>query len=223
MESEEIRDRRPIKARQTRWATSAARLLQQRGATPNGISVASSVCALFAAAAFYGALNSELTVLRIILFLLAALMVQGRLICNLLDGMVAVEGGLRSPVGAVFNDLPDRVSDSLILIGAGYGLAGFIAYAPQLGWAATLMAVMTAYVRVLGGSCEQPQKFSGPMAKQHRMALLTAGAVAACFLPLYQAQWLFLIILWVITLGELWTAVRRTRILMADLRKDNKG
>lgn len=86
MESEEIRDRRPIKARQTRWATSAARLLQQRGATPNGISVASSVCALFAAAAFYGALNSELTVLRIILFLLAALMVQGRLICNLLGG-----------------------------------------------------------------------------------------------------------------------------------------
>lgn len=74
-------------------------------------------------------------------------MVQGRLICNLLDGMVAVEGGLRSPVGAVFNDLPDRVSDSLILIGAGYGLAGFITYAPQLGWAAALMAVMTAYVR----------------------------------------------------------------------------
>lgn len=110
MESEEIRDRRPIKARQTRWATSAARLLQQRGATPNGISVASSVCALLAAAAFYGALNCEITALRIILFLLAALIVQGRLICNLLDGMVAVEGGLRSPVGAVFNDLPDRVS-----------------------------------------------------------------------------------------------------------------
>lgn len=69
----------------------------------------------------------------------------------------------------------------------------------------------------------QPQKFSGPMAKQHRMALLTAGAVAACFLPLYQAQWLFLIILWVITLGALWTTVRRTRILMADLRKEHKG
>ncbi|EPU3936499.1 hypothetical protein ACVWYD_003078 [Morganella morganii] len=48
MESEEIRDRRPIKARQTRWATSAARQLQRRGATPNGISVAGSVCALFA-------------------------------------------------------------------------------------------------------------------------------------------------------------------------------
>lgn len=132
MESE-IRDRRPIKARQTRWATAAARLLQRRGATPNGISVAGSVCALFAAAALYGALNSELTVLRIVLFLLAALMIQGRLICNLLDGMVAVEGGLRSPAGAVFNDLPDRISDSLILVIAGYGLAGFMAYAPQLG------------------------------------------------------------------------------------------
>ncbi|GAA0334959.1 CDP-alcohol phosphatidyltransferase family protein [Morganella psychrotolerans] len=218
----EIKDRRPIKARQTRWATASARWLQQRGATPNGISVASVVFALFAALAFFGALNSEITVLRILLFVLAALLVQGRLICNLLDGMVAVEGGLRSPVGAVFNDLPDRISDSLILIGVGYGLSGFITWTPELGWAAALMAVMTAYVRVLGGACEQPQKFLGPMAKQHRMALLTIIAVIACFLPADWAQSLFFIVLWVITLGAFWTTLRRTSVLMADLRKDNE-
>ncbi|OBU04774.1 CDP-alcohol phosphatidyltransferase family protein [Morganella psychrotolerans] len=218
----EIKDRRPIKARQTRWATAGARWLQQRGATPNGISVASVVFALFSALAFFGALNSEITALRILLFVLAALLVQGRLICNLLDGMVAVEGGLRSPVGAVFNDLPDRISDSLILIGVGYGLSGFISWTPELGWAAALMSVMTAYVRVLGGACEQPQKFLGPMAKQHRMALLTVSAVVACFLPPDWSQSLFFIVLWVITLGALWTTLRRTSVLMADLRKDNE-
>lgn len=36
------------------------------------------------------------------------------------------------------------------------------------------LRVMTAYIRVLGGSCGLEQRFTGPMAKQHRMALLAS-------------------------------------------------
>jgi len=43
-------------------------------------------------------------------------------VCNLLDGMVAIEGGLKTPAGELFNDVPDRISDPLILVGAGYDL-----------------------------------------------------------------------------------------------------
>ena len=50
--------------------------------------------------------------------------------------MVAVEGGRRTKSGEVFNDLPDRLSDPLILVGAGYALP--YAWGPQLGWAAGL-------------------------------------------------------------------------------------
>jgi phosphatidylglycerophosphate synthase len=50
------------------------------------------------------------------LLLTAAIGVPRRLLCNLLDGMVAVAGGLGSPSGQVWNDLPDR-------IGAGHGIA----------------------------------------------------------------------------------------------------
>src|SRR5438105_2817615 len=48
---------------------------------------------------------------EILLYLTAAGCIQLRLLCNLLDGMVAIEGGFRSRSGEVFNELPDRVSD----------------------------------------------------------------------------------------------------------------
>jgi len=40
---------------------------------------------------------------------------------------------------------------------------------------AAALAILTAYVRVLGVSVGTPQYYLGPMAKQHRMAALTAA------------------------------------------------
>ena len=87
--------------------------------------------------------------------------------------MVAVEGGKSSPVGALYNELPDRLSDSLLLVPIGY--AAGVAW---LGWAAALLAALTAYIRAVGGSLGLPQDFSGIMAKPQRMALLTFGLAA---------------------------------------------
>jgi phosphatidylglycerophosphate synthase len=96
--------------------------------------------------------------------------------------MVAVEGGLKTASGEVFNDLPDRLADPLILVCAGYAVRE-APFAVELGWLAGLLAVMTAYVRTLGGATGAGQFFLGPMAKQHRMAVITlamaAGAVTA--------------------------------------------
>lgn len=150
------------------------------------------------------------------LLIVGALCVQGRLICNLLDGMVAVEGGMRTPTGAVFNDLPDRISDTLILAGIGYGLTGF-PWAVSLGWATALLAALTAYIRVLGGACGLAQRFTGPMAKPHRMALVTAGAIIAAFLPAYWGQWLMLAVLIVIAAGCAVTCVVRVRNICREL------
>ena len=211
------KNRRPIKARQTRFASASARWLQQRGATPNGISVASIFFAALAGMSLYAAFITSSTILPLILFIFAALMIQGRLLCNLLDGMVAVEGGLKSPAGAVYNELPDRIADTLILIGAGYGAAHFTPQADTLGWVAAFFAVMTAYVRVLGGSCGLEQRFSGPMAKQHRMALLTLGCIISAFLPQSTAAWLFFVLLWVIILGSLITTFFRTHKILQEL------
>jgi phosphatidylglycerophosphate synthase len=148
------------------------------------------------------------------LFLGGALMVQGRLLCNLLDGMVAIEGGKKTKSGEIFNELPDRIADPIILIGAGYCLGAN----PLLGWAAGVLALLTAYVRALGVAAGASQQFCGPMAKPHRMAVITIAAVAQAVLIWTRVT--FPLISWalaVICVGCVITIIRRTARIIAEL------
>lgn len=188
----EIANRRPLKARNTRWAAGLARLLLKTPLTPNAVSVCGIGFAAVGAACFVVAPRYPL------LWLGGALCLQLRLLANLMDGLLAVEGGRKSPTGPLYNEFPDRIEDTLLLVAAGYG-AGF----PVLGWAAAVLAMGTAYVRALGGAVGLAQTFCGPMAKQHRMALLTAGAVASLFVP--AMPW----VLGLICAGAAITCVRR--------------
>jgi phosphatidylglycerophosphate synthase len=134
--------------------------------------------------------------------------------------MVAVEHGRGSPAGPIWNELPDRIADLLLLVGAGYAgaLAGQ-AWAEPLGWLAGALAVLTAYVRELGRGLGQPADFSGPMAKPHRMATLTAACVLAAAEPLWGGRGQVLAIaLAVISAGAAWTVVRRVGHLAKGLR-----
>jgi phosphatidylglycerophosphate synthase len=99
-------------------------------------------------------------------------------VCNLLDGMLAVEGGFKGKTGDIYNDLPDRIADVVILVGAGYAVRE-LAYGVTLGWTAAVLAVFIAYIRMLAGSLGLRQHFMGPMAKQHRMFALTVVALLA--------------------------------------------
>ncbi|RFA24705.1 hypothetical protein CAI21_20680 [Alkalilimnicola ehrlichii] len=208
--------RREIQARNTSWAQGFARRLAGWGIKPNWISLAS--VAFAAGAGFCLFLSSGFGVWsQAGLFLLAALCIQARLLCNLFDGMVAVEGGLGTPSGEIFNDLPDRLADPLILVPVGYAAVEF-AGAPALGWMAGLLAVLTAYVRVLGGACGVKQSFIGPMAKQHRMALITAALiVAAAVTPFAWQDYVLVAALGLVVLGCLVTLVRRTRHIVSTL------
>lgn len=114
-----------------------------------------------------------------VLWVAAAICIQGRLIANLLDGMVAIEGKKASPVGELYNEVPDRISDSAIFIGAGLSAGGM----PSLGLSASLVAVFVAYIRAIGASAGVGQVFLGPMAKQQRMALFTFVCVLCAVLP----------------------------------------
>ncbi|MEO7649761.1 MAG: CDP-alcohol phosphatidyltransferase family protein [Bryobacteraceae bacterium] len=167
--------RRPLRSRQRQWAVVAARKLAGIPVHPNHISIASMGAAALAAAALLLAAHGG-PLPPAALYGAAALLIQLRLLCNLLDGMVAVEGGLGTKSGEIYNDLPDRISDAMILIAAGYSIS-WPSCGPALGWSAALAAIMTAYVRVLGGACGLRQEFRGPMAKPHRMAVLTAACV----------------------------------------------
>lgn len=208
--------RRPIRARDTRWAAAIAQKLAQAGLRPNTISVLSVVCAVAAGACLLGA-NSAVPRVNASLFFGAALLIQLRLLCNLFDGMVAVEGGLRSKSGEIFNELPDRISDAVILVCAGY--AGCICnFAPALGWSAGILAVMTAYVRTLGAASGASHQFCGPMAKQQRMAIITI----ACLLAILETSlgWpprVFGAALTLIIVGCVITIARRTKFILKEL------
>ncbi len=209
-------DRRPLASRDTHWARSIAQWLVTKSVTPNQISQASMVAAALAGCAFFLA-GTSLGPTRIVLLLLAAAFCQLRLLCNLFDGMVAVEGGKGAPDGPFWNEFPDRVADVLIFVGAGMG-----AGVPGLGWAAAAFAVLTAYVRELGRATGMPSDFSGPMAKQHRMAAITAAAVLSVLEPIWGGRNEVLIIaLWVVATGAAVTALRRSRTLIGRLKADN--
>jgi len=205
-----IDNRRLLKVRDAQLSQRFARWLSQRSVTPNQISMASVFFAMLAAGCLFAMPRVE-GVAVWVLAVLAAVLIQCRLLCNLFDGMVAVEGGKSTPSGELFNDIPDRIADSLILVAAGYA-TGVVPWAEALGWAAGLGAVMTAYVRTLGAAIGAPVDFRGPMAKQHRMALMTVACLLTAVEPLlWERGWVFVAALAVIVLGCVVTVARRAR------------
>lgn len=175
-------NRRPISQRSHGWAKWLTRVLVKSGATPNFISFTSIVFAAFGGLCFYAcAISSGGD--RVLLLIGAALFCQLRLLANMMDGMVAVEGGKGGADGPIWNELPDRFADIFIIVGAGYGVAATGMFDATLGWAAAVAAVMTAYVREVAKSAGAPADFSGPMAKPHRMFWLTVAALVSIFDP----------------------------------------
>jgi phosphatidylglycerophosphate synthase len=168
-------DRRPIATRNRKWAQVATAWLASRNVSPNAISIA-GMCACIVAGIGLGA--TSITDYRI-LWLIAALGAQLRLTANMLDGMVAIASSRTSKTGELYNEVPDRISDAAVFIGAGFAWGGNV----TLGYIATILAIFTAYVRAAGKIAGAPNEFCGPMAKQHRMLVITLICVYAAITP----------------------------------------
>ncbi|MBZ0101391.1 MAG: CDP-alcohol phosphatidyltransferase family protein [Thermoanaerobaculia bacterium] len=208
--------RRPIAARGTRWAAAIAAALARWGVAPNAISAASILFAAGTATALVAA-RGEAGGARAAWLVVAALAIPLRLLANLFDGMVAVEGGRKSASGEIWNELPDRISDTLCLVAAGWAVPA-VAWAPLAGWSAALAAVLTAYVRTLGVAAGAAAQFIGPAAKQQRMVLLALALVAAAGEAITGAAdralpWTLL----AIGALSLLTAARRVRRIVGEL------
>jgi phosphatidylglycerophosphate synthase len=188
------------------------------GLRPNQVSILSSVFAILGGISLLLASRSDGAGAKILLLVGGLLGIQLRLLCNLTDGLMAVEGGKKTLDGEFFNDFPDRISDVVLLLFVGYSLAG--PAFPAFAWAASLGAVLTAYIRVLGSSMGAPHYFLGPMAKQHRMAVLNLGVVGSCVEVLLWGtfQYSLAVAIVVILFGTLVTCVRRANALLAYFR-----
>ena len=155
-------NRRPIKTRSQAWAHQLAERLAKAGLSPNQISllgVGFSILGTLCLVNTHPVQSSPFFCGLLLIF--SAITVQLRLLCNMLDGLVAVENGKKDKLGDLFNEVPDRIEDVLFVVATGYATgtsAGIF-----LGWATALLSVGTAYVRLLGGSLGFKQNFCGPL------------------------------------------------------------
>ncbi len=227
-------DRRPISQRSHGWAQWLSKSLVKANVSPNFISFTCMIFAALSGACFY-ATSLAGGIDRILLCVGAALFCQLRLLANMMDGMVAVEGGKGSADGPIWNELPDRFADIFVLIGAGYAVAAAGLFDASLGWAAAVFAVMTAYAREVGRSAGAPADFSGPMAKPHRMFWMTVAAILTIFdpqlgpgaasilewgAPGHSGKGVFIaFFLWFVLFGSIVTTLARTGRALAFLRK----
>ncbi len=211
--------RRPIADGFRSSAQFATALCVRLGVHPDAISYASMVAAVAAALCFWKS-GSYAWLLSI-----APLLCYLRLWCNMLDGMVALASGKASARGEILNDLPDRISDVLIFIGAAH--SGWIN--PFLGYWAAIFALLTAYVGMFGQAVGVQREFSGLMSKPWRMVMLHLGAwvTLAClwwnagsvrFGGLTVLDWACLIVI----AGCLQTMVIRLKRIMAALREKSR-
>lgn len=200
--------RRPLTTRSAGWAKALAAALARARVSPDLISFISIPIAFAGMAALLHVVGPAGP-------LLCALAVQLRLLCNLLDGMVAVEGGLGGPTGPLWNELPDRIADSVFIVALGMA-----AGEPILGWAGALLAAVTAYIRTTGGALGFAQDFSGVQSKPKRMFVMTVGCLVAAAWPWWPEAWYALLVAsWIILVGSAVTCVTRTAKLSRQLRE----
>src|SRR5690349_7672847 len=113
----------------------------------------------------------------------------------MLDGMVALASGKASPRGEILNDLPDRISDVLIFVGAAHSGLGHV----LCGYWAAIFALLTAYVGTLGQAVTGRREFGGVMSKPWRMVVLHIGswiALADLWLGPWTKDWSLTILDW---------------------------
>lgn len=209
--SETDKNRRQLATRGAAWAKWLGACVAKTNVSPNQISVLSIVPALLGA----WLLACERVDKTPAILLFIVLCIQLRLLCNMLDGLVAIEGGKQSKVGVLYNEIPDRIADSLLIVALGYAIA-----MPWLGWLGALLAAKTAYIRVLGGANGLAQDFRGPLAKQHRMFAMSLGClIAAVEWYVSRTQISLVITAYVIAIGAGLTCMTRALAIAEKLRQ----
>lgn len=150
------------------------RWLATNGVTANQVTIGAALLSVAAGAAI--ALQPSaawpLALLPLALFLRMAL--------NAIDGMLAREHDMQSPLGGVLNELGDVISDSALYL----PLALVPGIDPTLIVLVVLLAVCTELVGVVAVQIGAQRRYDGPMGKSDRAFVFgTLGLVLALGVP----------------------------------------
>jgi CDP-diacylglycerol--glycerol-3-phosphate 3-phosphatidyltransferase len=137
--------------------------LARAGVTANQVTVFAMLLSFVAGAAIYYFHSLRvLLLLPIVLFLRMAL--------NAIDGMLAREHNLKTPLGAILNELGDVFSDAALYL----PLALIAPFDPLLMVLIVIFAVISEMAGVLGVPIGASRRYDGPMGKSDRAFIFGA-------------------------------------------------
>jgi CDP-diacylglycerol--glycerol-3-phosphate 3-phosphatidyltransferase len=177
------------------------------GITPNMVTIAALV--LSAAAGAWIALWPEsrwpLLALPVVLLVRMAL--------NAIDGMMARDHDMATPLGAILNEGGDVVSDACLYL----PLALVPAFHPELVTAIVVLAAVGELVGVTAQTVGASRRYDGPMGKSDRALWLSVLAIAAAWRP--AGGWWMEAALWILVALSVVTIVNRIRSALREVAR----
>lgn len=145
------------------------------------------------------------------ILLLLPFILLGRMALNAIDGMLAREYSLTSPLGCILNELGDVISDVVLYL--PFSLIPGMA-APWIV-IVVILAIVAEMTGVLGLAIAQKRQYQGPMGKSDRAFVF---AIVGLYLGLgFEPQpWLTGIWMGIVVL-QLWTIFNRIRATLQEV------
>jgi CDP-diacylglycerol--glycerol-3-phosphate 3-phosphatidyltransferase len=179
--------------------------LAQAGVTPNPITLLATALSLLAGLCVAWKPDERWPLLAIPLLLFV------RMALNAIDGMLAKEHGMRTPLGAMLNELGDVVSDAALYLPLGL-VPG------ASGAAVAVFAVLAAVSELAGLAAVQigaSRRYDGPMGKSDRAFAI--GVIALLLgLGASPGAWLSAA-LWLLCLLLALTVANRARMALKEI------
>jgi CDP-diacylglycerol--glycerol-3-phosphate 3-phosphatidyltransferase len=184
----------------------ASNWLAANGVTANQVTIAAMLLSLAA-----GALVATYPTSRVALLLVPAVLFV-RMALNAVDGMLAREHGMKSPLGAVLNELGDVIADA--------GLYLPLALVPGVRASLLVVAVVLGVISEMAGvvalEVGAERRYDGPLGKSDRaFAFGFVAFLLGCGLA--PGRWLDCVLV-IMIIMSLVTIVRRSRRALANGR-----
>jgi CDP-diacylglycerol---glycerol-3-phosphate 3-phosphatidyltransferase len=140
-----------------------------------------------------------------------------RMMLNAIDGMLAREHQMKTPLGAILNELGDVISDAALYLPFGLlpGVAGYLVTI------FVLLSIISELAGVLGQTVGNQRQYDGPMGKSDRAVVFSLIAVLFT-VGIFPNPWLDLV--WICLIGlSIWTGINRVASTLMEIKKDDKS
>ena len=182
------------------------RQLAGKGITANQVTLAALVLSLSGGIAIYFFGNCS------VLFLLIPVVLFVRMSLNAIDGMLAREHNMKSPLGAILNEMGDVVSDAVLYLPFAF-VPGI---SPTLIITIVLLSIFIEMMGVVAVQIGASRRYDGPFGKSDRafffglVALLLGCGINA-------GLWLT-VLLWITVILSIVTLLNRAHRALTEIK-----